>query len=290
LDGDGRKDIISGCWFKRIYLFRQRSDGAFNPGEPIAHRDGQPIVVDYGTAAFAADWDADNDLDLLAGTAAGNVYLVPNQGSATQWDFDKPIAFQANGEQISVPDGYAGPAVADWDGDGRLDLLLGAGDGSVLWYRNVGTRAQSKLDAAQNLVPPPRDGSDRGLAAKICVTDWNEDGQLDLLVGDCGSKFEKTLSAEEQAWREKAQVGQTALLRDWSQVFHDYRDLLRKPEPKTSDQRADRDSRLRSLRGEMMRLKALRNSFFRKEQALMPGEQRHGRVWLFLRDMTQRER
>ena len=31
------------------------------------------------------------------------------------------------------------PIAADWDGDGKLDLLVGAGDGSVWFFRNLGT-------------------------------------------------------------------------------------------------------------------------------------------------------
>ena len=51
----------------------------------------------------------------------------------------------ADGRPIKVA-GDAAPVAADWDGDGVLDLLVGAEDGSVVWYRNAGTPRAPKLE------------------------------------------------------------------------------------------------------------------------------------------------
>jgi hypothetical protein len=59
------------------------------------------------------------------------------------------------------------PFAADWDGDGRPDLLVGAGDGSVLWYRNVRSTGSPELAAAQVLIPPPQEASLRGALNEI---------------------------------------------------------------------------------------------------------------------------
>ena len=82
--------------------------------------------------------------------------------------------------------------MADWDGDGQKDLLVGAGDGSVTLFRNTGTATAPELAAGVTLVPKgeveygadaPREPR-RGVRAKVCATDWDGDGRLDLLLGD----------------------------------------------------------------------------------------------------------
>ena len=143
------------------------------------------------------DYDGDGDLDLLVGNFNGRVILIPNRGFPTDPRFDgaKRRPLMAAGKVIQVPMGDAGPVMADWDGDGLVDLLVGAADGSVGWYRNTGKKGAPEFAAGVALLPAtalswenpvPLGGapSGPGWRAKICVTDWNGDGRLDLLVGD----------------------------------------------------------------------------------------------------------
>ena len=71
------------------------------------------------------------------------------------------------------------------------------GDGSVYWYKNEGSTEKAKLAAGQQLVGASQFGFDFskykpgmwGVRVKVCVTDWNGDGQLDLLLGDQGGEM-----------------------------------------------------------------------------------------------------
>jgi hypothetical protein len=73
----------------------------------------------------------------------GDLYLIPNDGSNRNPAYGTPEKLEAGGRPIEAPQhGDSQPVAADWDGDGLLDLIVGWGDGSVVWYRNVGSRRE----------------------------------------------------------------------------------------------------------------------------------------------------
>ena len=88
------------------------------------------------------------------------------------------------------------PFPVDWDGDGAWDLVAGSSDGSVVWFRNMGSTTEPRFGAEQTLVEAkadskflsqylePGESPSPGVRAQICVVDYDRDGRLDLLVGD----------------------------------------------------------------------------------------------------------
>lgn len=190
-DGDGHSDVLSGSWPGQLYIFRRRAEGTFEPREEIKDANGDVLKPGVSTTAFAADWDADGDLDLLTGNVHGEVHLAVNQGTRSKPAYGKPTRLDVS-DDLRDRSGDAAPIVADWDGDGRQDLLIGTGEGSVLWFRNAGSAAKPKLSAGKVLVEKSSFGSNFaerkpgqwGVRVKICATDFNGDGRLDLLLGD----------------------------------------------------------------------------------------------------------
>jgi hypothetical protein len=98
------------------------------------------------------------------------------------------------------------PVLADWDGDGLPDLILGLGERTrdgwrsrgVYWCRNVGTKHAAKFGQSQLLVAD----NDRVETTGICVADWNGDGRPDLIA----SRIERSKKGGARPWHQKVWV------------------------------------------------------------------------------------
>ncbi len=132
------------------------------------------------------DWNNDGKKDLLVGDAIGYVQLLLNKGTNDFPVFDSVENLQMGGSDLIVGDGrngYAAPVVADWNKDGKKDLLVGNWLGDVAYFENVGTDAEPlftqmvRLDTGGPVL-------DVGGSSRLDVADWDGDGNLDLLIGN----------------------------------------------------------------------------------------------------------
>lgn len=289
LNQDGRSDLISGSWPGELYYFRRTEDRKFAAPEQLLGKDGKPINVGSGASVFAVDWDANGTLDLLVGNAMGEVYWLPGT-SKEKLAFGPPQALMAAGEKLAIKSGEAAPVAVDWDGDGKLDLVLGAEDGSVVWHRNIGTQTEPKLGAAKTLIGESTVGwkgddgripGEWGLRVKPCVVDWNGDGRLDLLLGDrCGSFSAKPAQTDEERTAERqAKDRLPDLRRAWSAAFAEYGKLHAAGESAAEQNK----QRIDSLRGQMVKLKSEIARVQETQIKYQAGYQSHGFVWVFLR-------
>ncbi len=282
------KLLLASAWGDAI---RRQADGSFAAGETLRDRHGHELNAGSGSAAFAADWDGNGTLDLIVGNVLGEVYVIPNEGKGKKLAFGTPRRLEAAGKPIKV-NGDAAPVVADWDGDGRPDLIVGAEDGSVVWYRNVGTAAAPRLEAARTLIGPSpvgwknddqRKAGGWGLRVKPCVVDWDGDGRLDILLGDrCGDFVAKpSQTAEEGAEERQANDRLPARRRRWAATFREYQQLHKTPTGATPAAR--REEQLGRLREQLRRTKDEIARVQEIQERYRPGSQTHGFVWLFLR-------
>jgi TolB-like protein len=90
--------------------------------------------------------------------------------------------------------GRAEKIVADWNGDGLYDLVLGDQDGFVTVYLNQGTNDSPRYAVGMKLRGGGKEIKVKSPSAPYLV-DWNEDGKIDLLVGNGGGYLHLFLNA-----------------------------------------------------------------------------------------------
>ncbi len=151
------------------------------------------------------DYDGDGVLDLIVGVGDwtdygwddafdhtgmwkngplhGYVYLLKNGGSNEKPKYDKPVKLQADGKTIDVY-GTPSPNLADFDGDGDLDLLCGEFLDGFTYFENIGTRKNPRYAAGRRLLSGGKPLTmDLEMIVPVAL-DWDGDGDLDLIVGD----------------------------------------------------------------------------------------------------------
>jgi hypothetical protein len=164
----------------------------FGPEELVRAGGTDIVVPGYSVPSFV-DWNNDLLKDLIVGEggngAPGKVRVYLNRGTEADPCFVDYFYVQAGGQDLTVPPaGCLGafPRVVRWDADYRKDLLIGLGDGTVRIYLNVGDDNEPVFDGGANIQVGEGNAFDLdvGNRATPVPVQWDDDGLLDLVVGD----------------------------------------------------------------------------------------------------------
>jgi hypothetical protein len=139
---------------------------------PFTTASSEPRVVSGGVASGDLDGDQFIDLLMVRGTAASPV-ILHNQGNGK---FSKRPLYKKSDYPQDIP---SGPMMADIDGDGDLDILLGGVDGTpVRVFQNNGQLEFTEITEQTGLIIPG--GINH---SSLSLGDYDRDGDLDLFIG-----------------------------------------------------------------------------------------------------------
>ena len=160
-DGDGRDDLVIGIgdWTEYGMNFSTGTGGWSNAYSP----DGV--------------WQP--------GPLHGFVYVALNTGNDAKGKpkYGPATAIVADGQPVDVF-GQPSPCLADFDGDGDLDLICGEFLDGFTYFANTGSRTEPQYAAGRRLTHRGEPlVMDLQMITPVAV-DWDRDGDVDLVCGD----------------------------------------------------------------------------------------------------------
>ena len=148
----GKLDLLVGNYTGLIYLFESVGEvGQLRFGEGTPLRMGERLLRVAGFATpVVCDWNDDGKKDLVVGDLLGRIHVFLNVGSDGEPVFAEDELVSVGGEPIAL-----GPRaiveVADLDGDGLDDLIVGNRQGGVYALLNVGSRGEPRFEGVEQL-------------------------------------------------------------------------------------------------------------------------------------------
>jgi hypothetical protein len=174
-DRDGDVDAVLGDGVGRLGLLFRVAPPQFGPATatPFAH-----VQLSRGRPVFG-DLDGDGDLDALVGENYGDLVLLRHNGDA---GFSLPTfgAAEINPFGLANLGRVTTPALADLDGDGDLDALVGEYGGDLFFLHNTGSATDPAFATAS---VNPFGLSQVGSNPCPTLADLDGDDDLDLFVG-----------------------------------------------------------------------------------------------------------
>lgn len=167
-----KRYIITGSNSGLVYVYVNEE----KKHEPLF---GKPLVINVGiredSDPYIVDWNNDGKKDFVIGAKNGEVLVFINKGTNQFLQLGKEI--KLNNGDLDVGSSSS-PAMVDWNGDGKKDLIVGNRAGSVLVFFNIGEDYDPTF-------------SSKGIKTDIKVTsnatpfvvDWNNDGKFDVVCG-----------------------------------------------------------------------------------------------------------
>ncbi|WP_323688308.1 MULTISPECIES: VCBS repeat-containing protein [unclassified Rhizobium] len=201
-DGDGREDILYGAEDGYISFLKNVGDG--EDGLPRFEQRGRiettkPLIhAGILPSPAAYDFSGDGHYDLVVGNSTGELLFYQSREKDGTIFLDKEVMLKGGDTPIRIAAGlmgsiqgpsekmfgYSCPTLADWTGNGSMDILVSDVTGHHRLFRNTGQK-----------VLPPRFGEEEFLTfngkplktvwrVRPAVVDWLNDSDLHYIALD----------------------------------------------------------------------------------------------------------
>ena len=214
IDSDGTKDLLVGNAAGQLIVLKNQTshhDPAFDLGVPISV-EGQPFRLQAGyngsvqgpaeatwgyVAPSSYDVDQDGDYDIIYSSITGYHQVLLNIGSAVAPIWSQPESILVNRNPLRTV-WRTRPIMTDWNHDKLPDYLCLNDQGFIGHYlgdsrqnwNSFSEWVQWEFHNGEPIDPGGTNGMEG--RAKFCLSDWDQDGRLDLLVGlKGGTKWTK---------------------------------------------------------------------------------------------------
>nr|MDQ3623887.1 VCBS repeat-containing protein [Verrucomicrobiota bacterium] len=203
-DGDGLPDLLVNSIWGKVHWYRNagtRSEPKLAAAEPIEvewdgpqpalawgwlRPEGKGLLTQWRTTPVAVDWNRDGLNDLVMLDHEGYLAFFERRSRAGKLELLPPrrVLCDERGEPLRLNAGTAGKSgrrklcAVDWDGDGKLDLLVNS--------RNAKWLRQTELRDGKWLFKDMGDVDARNIEGHDThptPVDWNNDRVPDLVIG-----------------------------------------------------------------------------------------------------------
>jgi len=188
-NNDGTQDLLVGNAEGSLLLyFNLETNTEPLLSSPTVLRDAEELAlaVDSHCKPYVVDWNEDHKKDIILGSGNGTLLVYLNLGSDSNPVFSSPYLIKLGEADLDVGS-FAAPFVADWNGDGKKDLLVGNGEGYIHLYLNLADKEPQFLKAEKVCI----NGQElmvEGSAIPFLI-DWDHNGTKELLIGSSDGRI-----------------------------------------------------------------------------------------------------